>query len=69
MACTGLQPRRMDYDWWQLIGYAGTAASGLALLAKAKLAGELGKVPWPSAPLAHCTRSLPRRPVAAVGTG
>jgi len=32
------------YDWWQLISDAGTAASLLALLAKPRLAGNLGKV-------------------------
>jgi hypothetical protein len=40
-------PRSNDwdgYDWWQLISYVGTAASVIALLAKPKLAGKLGKV-------------------------
>lgn len=31
-------------DLWQLISYVGTAASVVALLARPKLAGQLGKV-------------------------
>jgi hypothetical protein len=32
------------YDWWQLISYAGTAVSVLAIVAKPKLAAQFGKV-------------------------
>lgn len=50
------------YDWWQLISYGGTVVSVLALLAKPKLAGQLGKVAtaFGAASTAHALLAPPR---------
>ena len=50
------------YDWWQFFSYTGTVASVLALLAKPKLAGQLGKVAtvFGAASTAHAFLTPPR---------
>ena len=50
------------YDWWQLISYAGTAVSVLAIVSKPKLAAQLGKVAtaFGAASTAHAFLAPPR---------